>query len=359
VLPLDGVWSRSGELTVPAPAGLQSPSRAAPEGPATIPGMDSHQDSHRHDALLAPELRPVVDAYRTCELLTVTRAGLPIAWPTVAMPRPDGTFLITTSIALPQKAYNVRRDPRVALLFSDPTASGLQEPPQVLVQGDATCPDEIVTSPLPRADLWRRLMERQPMNRRYGATALGRRLFDWYYLRLLITVRPEAVTARPPQPAGEPLATRAEARGAGDDAFGLALRRLPGFSSAVLAAFDGTGRPTLARLRPRPDAAARRFVLDLPADADLRPGPASLLCHSHDDKLWTLRSFVVAGELAAGADGWTLAPSRHVPGGDRMGPLAAVRTIRELRATAQGYLDRRGLERPGIPWSEYAELKRS
>jgi hypothetical protein len=316
-------------------------------------------DSQPHGTLLAPELRPVVDAYRTCELLTLTRAGLPIAWPTVAMPRPDGTFLITTSIALPQKAYNVRRDPRVALLFSDPTASGLVAPPQVLVQGRATCPDEVVTSPLPRADLWRRLVERQPMNRRYGATALGRRLFDWYYLRLLITVAPDAVAARPPLPAGEPLATRAEARRAGHDAFGLAMRRLPGVGSAVLAAFDGAGRPTLTRLRPRPDVAGRRFVLDLPADADLRPGPASLLCHSHDEQLWTLRSFVVAGELVGEADGWALAPSRYVPGGDKIGPVAAVRTIRDLRATAQGYLDRRGLERPTIPWHEFEALKRS
>lgn len=315
-------------------------------------------DSPRGTTELAPELRPVVDAYRTCELLTVTRAGLPIAWPTVAMPRPDGTFLVTTSIALPQKAYNVRRNPRVAMLFSDATASGLEAPPQVLVQGEATCPDEIVTSALPRADLWRRLAERQPVSRRYGATALGRKLFDWYYMRLLLTVRPDAVTTRPALGPGEPLATRAEARRGGDDAFGLALRRLPGFTSAVLAAFDAAGRPTLARLRPRPDAAARRFALDLPAAADLRPGPASLLCHSHDEQLWTLRSFVAAGELAREGDGWTLAPSRYVPGGDRMGPVAVIRTLRELRATAQGYLDRRGLERPRIPWDEYAALKR-
>ena len=73
---------------------------------------------------------------------------VPIAWPTATLYRPDGTFLITTSIALPQKAYNIRRDGRVAMLFSEPTASGLVGAPQVLVQGTATCPDEIVTDVL-------------------------------------------------------------------------------------------------------------------------------------------------------------------------------------------------------------------
>jgi hypothetical protein len=41
--------------------------------------------------------------------------------------------VITTSIGLPHKAYNVRRNPRVALLYSDPTGSGLDSRPEVLV----------------------------------------------------------------------------------------------------------------------------------------------------------------------------------------------------------------------------------
>jgi hypothetical protein len=55
--------------------------------------------------------------------------------------------VITTSVGLKQKALNVRRDPRVSLLFSDPTASGLADPPAVLVQGEVTSPDEVRTSP--------------------------------------------------------------------------------------------------------------------------------------------------------------------------------------------------------------------
>ena len=62
----------------------------------------------------------------------------------VALLVPDEKrFTITTSIVLAQKAFNVRRNPRVSLLFSDPTVSGLDNPPAVLVQGDAEPTDEI------------------------------------------------------------------------------------------------------------------------------------------------------------------------------------------------------------------------
>ncbi|WP_405436342.1 hypothetical protein OG373_05615 [Streptomyces avidinii] len=49
------------------------------------------------------------------------------AWPTAVARRQDGTLLLTTSPAFAQKALNVRRDGRIALLFSDPTGSGLFE----------------------------------------------------------------------------------------------------------------------------------------------------------------------------------------------------------------------------------------
>ena len=118
---------------------------------------------------LEPELLRIVEQYRTCEFATLSKSGVPIAWPTVPLRRPDGTFTLTTSIALPQKAYNIRRDPRVALLFSEPTGSGVVGAPQLLVQGTATCPDQIVTDVRGLEDYWRRLYERQPINRTYGA----------------------------------------------------------------------------------------------------------------------------------------------------------------------------------------------
>src|SRR5512140_2669179 len=85
--------------------------------------------------------------FRTCELTTLAKDGTPVTWPTEPFfEAQNGRFLITTSIGMPQKAFNIRRNPRVSLLFSTPTGSGLVDPPTVLVQGDARVSDEIVTA---------------------------------------------------------------------------------------------------------------------------------------------------------------------------------------------------------------------
>ena len=156
---------------------------------------------------LPPEVEEVLGRFRTCEFSTLARSGTPIAWPVAALWRPgEGRFVITTSVGLARKALNVRRDPRVSLLFSDPTASGLEEPPAVLVQGDAVSPDEVRTSPAGFEDYWERLFERQPAGAMYGANPLARYLFDWYYMRLYLFVRPRRFLwwpdgdfGRPPQ----------------------------------------------------------------------------------------------------------------------------------------------------------------
>jgi hypothetical protein len=301
-----------------------------------------------------PQLLSVIDSYRTCEFVTLSKSGVPIAWPTATLRRPDGTFLVTTSIALPQKAYNVRRDPRVAMLFSEPTASGLDGAPQLLVQGTATCPDEIVTDFRDNAEYWRRLYERQPFNRVYSANAVTRRIFDWYYMRLLITVTPTAWSARPPLPPGG----TTTAAGAPDGVAGDALRQLSAFPTAVLATRTGDGAPSLRRVRVPGPADGTELALEVPGEDDgLRPGPASLLAHFHDEQLWSLRSVVVVGQLASAATGWTFRPERIVPGGDKAGPVAMVRTIRELRSTARGYLERRSLARPEIHWADLRRIK--
>lgn len=60
--------------------------------------------------------------------------------------------------------------------------------------------DEIMTGPQDTEDYWRMLFERQPHSRAYFLPPL-RRVMDWYYLRLLITVTPDQVVVRPPMPA--------------------------------------------------------------------------------------------------------------------------------------------------------------
>src|SRR4051794_6945126 len=134
-----------------------------------------------------PHIAAIIDAYRTCEFATVARDGTPITWPAVTKRRDDGTFLLTTSLGFPQTALNIRRDAHVALLFSDPTASGLVDAPHVLIKGTATCPDDIVTSPDGVEEYWSMIFDRQPASRQYLKLP-ARWLMDWYYLRLHITV---------------------------------------------------------------------------------------------------------------------------------------------------------------------------
>lgn len=141
---------------------------------------------------LPAEVDAVLRGFRTCELSTLARDGTPVTWPVVAFWRPDeGRFVVGTSIGLPQKAFNVRRDPRVSLLFSDPTACGLADPPAVQVQGDAEAPDQVVTSVAGFEDDLRELFRRQPPAR---TNPVIRHLFDWYSMRLLISVSPRRVS---------------------------------------------------------------------------------------------------------------------------------------------------------------------
>lgn len=143
---------------------------------------------------LPEEAGRIVRRYRTCEFSTLGKDGTPITWPLCARWLDDGRFLLTTGIGLPQKALNLRRNPKVSLLFSEPRGSGVARPGAVLVQGRASCEDRIVSDPsaVPELEVYFRenIFARQPAGK-FMSSWLGRKIFDWYYLRLLIYVTPE------------------------------------------------------------------------------------------------------------------------------------------------------------------------
>jgi hypothetical protein len=143
---------------------------------------------------LPSEVEEVFREFRTCEMATLAKDGTPITWPVLPFwQSEEGHFLVTTSIGLPYKAFNVRRNPHVSLLFSDPTASGLTKPPAVLAQGDAQAPDKVVTSIMGFEDKMRQVFQRQPASGRYSSNWLMRYLFDWYYMRLSIYIAPRRI----------------------------------------------------------------------------------------------------------------------------------------------------------------------
>jgi Pyridoxamine 5'-phosphate oxidase len=149
----------------------------------------------------------IIREYRTCEFTTISN-GAPQTWPVSPLLLKDGRFLIATNIGLPQKALNVRRNPKVSLLFSDPTGSGIAQPGAVLIQGDATAEDRIVTDISSEPDLAalaETVFTRQPAGS-FMLSRLGRRLFPYYFMRILIHVIPRRTYVwptrdftRPPQ----------------------------------------------------------------------------------------------------------------------------------------------------------------
>jgi hypothetical protein len=131
--------------------------------------------------------------FRTAEFTTIAKDGTPITWPVTVLYQEDsGAFVTATSIGLPNKAFNIRRNARVALLFSEPKASGLSSPPAVLVQGDAQVADAVTTLEGIEA-LWEKIYRFQPPARLVSTSPLGRYLMDWYYMRLRIVTVPRRI----------------------------------------------------------------------------------------------------------------------------------------------------------------------
>ena len=140
--------------------------------------------------IIPPHVQAVFREFRTCEFSTFAKNGTPITWPTAPFLLPSDEFMITSPIGIAQKILHVRQNPRVSLLFSDPTGSNLSDPPAVLVQGDATAPDEIITTTVGYEEQFLTIFRRQPASALYCSNVLTRYLFDWYYMRLLIYVTP-------------------------------------------------------------------------------------------------------------------------------------------------------------------------
>jgi hypothetical protein len=130
------------------------------------------------------------------------------------------------------------------------------------------------------------------------------------------------------------------------------------FDSAVLTGLDAGGYPFSVRCRPYPDkSGAEMLRVALPADTPIRPGPASLLCHRHDENLWNLKSFLVRGSLDHDVGGWNFEPIRFVPGVGIGGLPAMMHFFVGSRRNAARYLKKRGLARPRIPWDEINAVK--
>ncbi|MGH3146009.1 MAG: hemerythrin [Rubrobacter sp.] len=124
----------------------------------------------------------------TVEYATLTRAGAPITYPLTPYPGESGLTLdVSTGLTYPAKAERARRNPKVALLFSDPVGSGLDDAPVALVQGLATVRDADLQA---NTDRYVRLgMVKLPAAYEGQPRFLLRQL-AWYFARIWIEVTP-------------------------------------------------------------------------------------------------------------------------------------------------------------------------
>jgi hypothetical protein len=284
-------------------------------------------------ATLPDPVREAFSNFITCEYTTIDNRQQPIVWP-VTPYYDDGaeTIEVTTGLGYPKKANDARANPRVSLFFSDPTGSGIDDGRRVLVQGTAKVDDRDLVAN--RERYMRESIEKLPATKSMQPPKPLRGMFNWYYTRLYVKVRPERVFvwpdgdhSQPPQlidshqeevrsgHSEEPLAPHVEPGGgakAWDERIGELGNR---YETAVLAWVAPDGFPVSTRVPVAPDPSNRRIRLGSePAGLPLAEGLACLTAHRHAPDFTWQENFQVRGDLVREGDEWSLAPRKLIGG---------------------------------------------
>jgi hypothetical protein len=284
-------------------------------------------------ASLPQEVRDCFEHFVTTEYTTIDARQQPITWPVTPYYSPGGpTIDVTTGLGYPKKADDARRNPRVALLFSDPTGSDLERPAEVLVQGIAEVDEDDLAANAAR--YFRESGVKLPAIKKMHPPKLIRGALNWYYTRIYVKVRPERIFVWPggdpnAEPrihdahleevrsghAEEPPTPHAPAAG-GEVAWDARIEELGSrYSEAVLSWVAPDGFPLAVRLPIALDGQRRRIRIELePAGLPLIVGRACLTAHSHAPDFTWQENFQVRGDLVAAEDDWELVPHRLVGG---------------------------------------------
>jgi hypothetical protein len=224
-------------------------------------------------ASLPPEVQQVFDRFLTTEFTTVDRRGQPICWP-VACSYVPGDPCIDVAAA-------PEANPKVALLFSEPAGSGMEDAPQVLVQGIAgVIEDDVVHVRPERVYVWPG-----------GDATQEPQLFDAHI---------EEVRSGHDE---EPEGPQAAAEG-GSAIWDDRMDELGSSSDAVLSLVAPDGFPFSVRIPISVDSAAGYVriaagVLGVP----VQPG---LACLTPNDR------FQVHGDLVEKESGWVVVPHQTI-----------------------------------------------
>ena len=284
-------------------------------------------------ATLPPEVQRVFNSFITTEFSTVDSRGQPIAWPVTPYYQPgDPCIDVTTGLGYPKKAKDALANPKVSLLFSDPTGSGMEQSPQVLVQGTAEVDDRDLAEN--RERYTRESAEKLPAFNRILPPKAVRGWFGWYFTRIYVHVRPERVYVWPDGDATkepqlfdahmeevrsghdeEPPGEHAAAEG------GLAMwdprmdelgARYP---TAVLSLVAPDGFPFSLRVPISVDRSAHRIRIGAGAlGLAVQPGLACITAHAHHPKFLWEQNFQVRGDLIEEDGRWAVVPHRLIGG---------------------------------------------
>jgi hypothetical protein len=275
-------------------------------------------------AMVPAELREVFDRFITTEYVTIDGRGQPIAWPVTPYPHEDHDQVcldVTTGLGYPKKARDAQRNPKVALLFSEPTGSGLTDPPTILVQGTARVDEEDLAA---NRERYRRegKVKLPKANEKAPPPSMDR-FMSWYVDRIYVHVVPQRVVVwrngGTPEvvldelPPGE--APPAQPFG-GAPTWDARIEQLGSqYATAVLALVGADGFPLAARVPVRADRAAGVVRIEaVPAGIPLARGRACITAHAHGPEFEWQRNFQVRGELVEADGGWTLRPHKLVGG---------------------------------------------
>jgi hypothetical protein len=288
-----------------------------------------------------------IAAYRVAEFVTLAHDGSPVGWPLT--PELEGNRLaFSTGYVYPGKARNAQRDPRVAVLYSDPTASGrTDDDPLVLVQGRCEVFDEDLQANTERyvAQHLRKTTPLAPMLRIPGL----RQLLVGYLTRVWMEVIPEREISWPrtDMPPASLVASRPDAFTPGP---GIQLPvEVKGWLSRyprppVLSFVDATGWPAATRVAAT--MSRDRIVLG-PTFACAEGAPVSLTFHQLTGNYRSNDAFLVRGHLD---EHGTLIPERIVGYGgtsDDRG-VGSIKLLRLLLVDLRRDLKRK-LEQEGRP----------
>jgi hypothetical protein len=254
----------------------------------------------------------------TAEYATLTTRGAPLTYPVTPYRSEDGCTLdVSTGLTYPSKAERARRNPKVALLFSDPVGSGLKKPPVVMVQGLAAVRDADLQA---NTDRYLRQSFQKIPEAYTGMPGFLLRTLKWYFVRIWIQVTPlqiiwwpegnldsqperweasKGLQAPPsdPSPQGKPPGSWKDAPADWRTGAGYAVQRL---GDPVVTLVDGQGFPLPMRVRGIAlTPTGFNFNVPTAQQADLT-GPACLTFHTHPEQFTGQQNMVFTGRVEHG-----------------------------------------------------------